>query len=382
MSDNDLIRRIKVTLRQRGLTQRDLANRLGKKEAEVSRWMSGRVGISEASLRKIEEVLELPRTSPKPIKIGLIGTGSIAARFAAEAAHVEGCYLSAAYNPDLDAARLFADRFGIEAVAATPEELLAQCDAVYIASPYKTHYDYALQALQASRHVLCETPFTLTRRQAADLYTLAQRKGLTLLVALKTAYCPSYRQTIEVARSGIIGEVVDINLSLTTLVPEKSERLRRVQTGKMAEGICFNLHPVMELLGTDFRHITYYARCQDDVETYCRALVVYPNAVATLQVGIGVKSEGSMVISGTKGYIYVPAPWWRTDYFEVRFEDQNQNRKFYYNWEGEGLRYETQEFLRSIRDSRLGSPSLTREQVMAMAKAVQQFNERKKYYIL
>ena len=89
-----------------------------------------------------------------------------------------------------------------------------------------------------------------------------------------------------------------------------------------------------------------------------------------------------MVISGTKGYIYVPAPWWRTDYFEVRFEDQNQNRKFYYNWEGEGLRYETQEFLQSIRDSRLGSPSLTRDQVMAMAKAVQQFNERKKYYKL
>ena len=136
------------------------------------------------------------------------------------------------------------------------------------------------------------------------------------------------------------------------------------------------------LLGTDYSSITYYARCQDDVETYCRAPVVYPNAVATLQVGIGVKSEGSMVISGTKGYIYVPAPWWRTDYFEVRFEDQNQTRKFYYNWEGEGLRYETQEFLRSIRDSRLGSPSLTQQQVMAIAKAVQQFNERKKYYIL
>ena len=36
------------------------------------------------------------------------------------------------------------------------------------------------------------------------------------------------------------------------------------------------------LLGTDYSSITYYARCQDDVETYCRALVVYPNAVATL----------------------------------------------------------------------------------------------------
>ena len=371
MSDNDLIRRIKVTLRQRGLTQRDLANRLGKKEAEVSRWMSGRVGISEASLRKIEEVLELPRTSLKPIKIGLIGTGSIAARFAAEAAHVEGCYLSAAYNPDLDAARLFADRFGIEAVAATPEELLAQCDAVYIASPYKTHYDYALQALQASRHVLCETPFTLTRRQAADLYTLAQRKGLTLLVALKTAYCPSFQKLIEIARSGEIGQIVDISATVTTML-DPAKTTDDFNEDRLKENATYPLLAAFKLFGTKPEKVSAFTRTDANRIIYANATLQYPDAVATIKVGTGVKSEGSLVISGTRGYLYVPAPWWKTVYFEVRFENTADNRKVYFPYEQAGLRYEIQQFISCIRNAS-DQQLLTREESLKMVEITEKY---------
>lgn len=46
---------------------------------------------------------------------------------------------------------------------------------------------------------------------------------------------------------------------------------------------------------------------------------------ASIKVGKGVKTEGELVISGTKGYIYVPAPWWKTDYFEVRRELVKKN---------------------------------------------------------
>ena len=51
--------------------------------------------------------------------------------------------------------------------------------------------------------------------------------------------------------------------------------------------------------------------------------------MASIKVGKGVKSEGELIISGTKGYIYVPAPWWKTDYFELRYEDQNKNKKYF-----------------------------------------------------
>ena len=61
------------------------------------------------------------------------------------------------------------------------------------------------------------------------------------------------------------------------------------------------------------------------------------------------KTEGNLVISGTKGYVYVPAPWWKTDYFEIRYENPADNQRYFYQLDGEGLRYELVTFLKSIR---------------------------------
>ncbi len=77
--------------------------------------------------------------------------------------------------------------------------------------------------------------------------------------------------------------------------------------------------------------------------------MLYPHGTATLRTGYGVKSEGSLVISGTKAYIYVPSPWWRTEYFEIRYENFNNNRRYFYKVDGEGIRYELAEFLRMVR---------------------------------
>ena len=94
---------------------------------------------------------------------------------------------------------------------------------------------------------------------------------------------------------------------------------------------------------------------------------------------MGVKTEGNLVISGTKGYAYVPAPWWKTDYFELRYEDQNENKKFFYKWDGAGLRYEIQEFISCIMNGRLHSVRLSRKESMVMADMMQQFTERKNW---
>ena len=87
-----------------------------------------------------------------------------------------------------------------------------------------------------------------------------------------------------------------------------------------------------------------------------------------------------MVISGTKGYAYVPAPWWLTDYFELRYEDQNNNKKFFYKWDGYGLRYEIQEFVSCIINKRFSSSRLRRRESIQMATVMEQFNVKKNFY--
>ena len=77
---------------------------------------------------------------------------------------------------------------------------------------------------------------------------------------------------------------------------------------------------------------------------FANVMLEYDNAVGNFKVGVGVKSEGSLVVSGTRGYIYVPAPWWKPDYFEVRFENPADNKKYFFPYEAAGLRYEIQVF--------------------------------------
>ena len=68
-----------------------------------------------------------------------------------------------------------------------------------------------------------------------------------------------------------------------------------------------------------------------------------------MKIGRGIKTEEQLVISGTTGYVYVPAPWWKMDYFEIRRKDSVQNKKYFYQFDGEGIRYELVSFIKAIR---------------------------------
>lgn len=328
-------------------------------------------------LKEYCEVVYLPRTqgisstmlreSQISVRIGVIGTGSIARRFVPEASFVSGNEISAAYNPDTEACRDFCRTFGIGTAASSLEELLANCDAVYVASPHYTHFEYAKAALEAGKDVFCETPFVLHLAEAKELYAIAEAKRRTLMVAHKTAYCPAFRHLVTMLKSGVIGKIVDINASVTTLTDERSVKLDHNRFGgSMNENACFPLLPILKLLGQDVRNINFYSIMKNDVDMYTKAVFRYDNATASFQVGLGAKTEGNMVISGTKGYIYVPAPWWKTDYFEQRFEDQNLNRKCFFPFMGEGLRFEIREFISHILNPDQSLYLLTKEEILKM----------------
>ena len=310
-------------------------------------------------LKEYCQVVYLPRTEgisstqlrqDRPtVSLGIIGTGSIARRFVPESKFVNSIPVVAAYNPDQEECANFCKQFEIPVAAKTLDEFYQNCSAVYVASPHFTHYEYVKSALNAGKHVLCETPFVFKRSEAEELYRIAESKNLVLMVALKTAYCPAFGHLITLLKSGMIGEIVEVSASVTTLTDESSQKMdSRYFGGSMSENACFPLLPIFKLLGTDYRNINFYSKIKNDVDIYTKAVFRYDNAVASFQVGLGVKSEGSMIISGTKGYAYVPAPWWKTDYFEIRYEDQNQNKKYFYPYAGEGLRYEIKDFVNAV----------------------------------
>ena len=331
-------------------------------------------GVSSTMLRAESEVV---------INIGVVGCGRIAKRFVSEVSRVDAAHLCALYDTCRTAAEALAPDSSL--VCDSFEALVDKSDAVYIATPHLQHYAQAKYALERGRHVLCETPMVLNADQAEELYAIAEGRGLILLEANKTAFCPAFNHLISLIKSGLIGDVVGIDASESKLWGE--DKLRRELDPNEAGGSMFEmgsypLLPILKLLGTEYENINIYSRLNDNsVDVYTRGIMRYPNAVASFQLGLGVKTEGNLVISGTQGYVYVPSPWWKTDYFELRYEDQNRNKKYFYKWDEPGLRYEIQEFVSCIVNRRI-SARMTPKMSITMARIMQQFAERQNIFTI
>lgn len=342
-------------------------------------------------LNEFCQVVYLPRTegisstmlrqeTQETIKLGILGCGRVAHRFPSEANVVSGVRVCAAYDIDSNATNVIANVNEQIVAYENIDDFYDAVDAVYIATPHLAHYQNIKDALVRKKHVLCETPMVLDGTQAKELYKLAEQQGVILMEANKTAHCPAFNHLIVLIKSGLIGEVVDIEASLSQLLDKNGREFDPEQAGgALFEEGSYPLLPILKLLGIKYEELKLYSRMENGVDIYTKGVIRYPKAICSFKVGLGVKTEGNLVISGTKGYAYVPAPWWKTDYFELRYEDQNQNKKYFYKWDGFGLRYEIQEFISCIINHRLSSARLRRRESICMAEIMQQFKERKNY---
>lgn len=344
-------------------------------------------------LNEYAEVVYLPRTegisstmlraeTTTDVHVGIIGCGRVAKRFPSEADVVNGLKIVATYDRNRSEAEYLASVLEDAKVCTSVEELYDAVDAVYIATPHLSHYQYIKDSILVGKHVLCETPMVLKKEEARELFALAEEKEVILMEANKTAHCPAFNHLMVMIKSGVIGEVVDIEASLSKLWNDQKS-LREFDSkqagGSLYELGSYPLLPIIRLLGCQYENLNIYSRMKDGVDMYTKGVLRYPHAVCSFKVGLGVKTEGNLVISGTKGYAYVPAPWWKTDYFELRYEDQNRNQKYFYKWDGAGLRYEIQEFISCILNKRFSTSRLRRRESVCMAEVMEQFTNRKNF---
>lgn len=313
------------------------------------------------------------------VRVGIVGTGRIAPRFIAEAKYVSGMNIRGAYNPYRECAIQFEEEFGVKGFFNKFQEFLEKVDAIYIASTHETHYSYAKTALENGKHVLCEKPLAFTKLQAEELFELAENKGLVLMEGIKTAYCPGFEKLMNVAKSGIIGDVCDVEACFSRITqPELREMSDVDYGGAFLEFGSYTVLPIFKLLGLDYQQITIDSiQAENGVDLYTKIHFRYKEGLALSKSGIGVKSEGQLIIAGTKGYILVESPWWLTRKFEIRYENPNQIDKYTIDFNGDGLRYEIKEFITEIKGRGNCSYNITKEETIAMAVIVEAFMEKR-----
>lgn len=296
-------------------------------------------GVSSSEIRAENRILNL----------GVVGYTPFLEKFYREASFVNGIHVKGIYLENLN--EDIGELSKVPMVTDDFDELLNNVDAVYIISSPDEHYKHIKGALEHGVHVLCEMPVVKSTDEFDELMRLAKDNSLMLIPAVRTAYSTAYSRLLLLVKTGKIGKVVSVDATCTTI----REFDKEIQQAKMWNSICTwgpaAMLPVFQILGVNCSGIIINSALVDNncmYDSFTKIDFEYDKAVASIKVGKGVKSEGELVISGTKGYIYVPAPWWKTDYFEIRYENPADNKRYFYQLDGEGIRYEIVAFVKTI----------------------------------
>ena len=294
------------------------------------------------------------RSEQSSLSLGLLGSAMFLEKVAAEAQYVNGINVIGVFSDNTDLIPDSLKNYSI--VTNELDDLFEKSEAVYIHSTPDKHYFQAKRAILSGKHVLCESPIAFSVRDSVELFELAYEHNVILMEAIRTAYSTAYQRMLLLLKAGKIGKVISVDVTCTSMksITKGNAPVLDSKWNSLSAWGPTGLLPVFQILGTDYIKKTIVSHVRDlqepdKFDLFTKIDFVYKSAVGSVKVGRGVKSEGELIVSGTKGYIYVPSPWWKTDYFEVRYENPAENRRYFYQLEGEGIRYELVAFSRAIQ---------------------------------
>lgn len=291
------------------------------------------------------------RAEDRNISLGLVGESRTLTKFYNEARYVSGIKISSIFTDDSewtcsDSSILVADCY---------DELLENCDAVFIVSnPFK-HYDQVKKALLSGKSVLCQSPIALKEKEAEELFQIADKNNLILQESIKTAYLTVYNRLLLLCQMDKIGDILSIDVNYTSSTENKTDNLSKyssiISLGPIA------LLPIFQLLGTDYKykHSSSLYLNNSNFDLFSKINFEYDNTVASIKVGNKVQSTNELIITGTKGYIHVPNPWWKTNYFELRYENLENNKKYSHQLEEKEIKKQLIIFIKSIQKNKNNS---------------------------
>ena len=129
------------------------------------------------------------------------------------------CSIDAIASRSLDSAKAWADKLGIPKAYGSYEALLADptIEAIYNPLPNDLHVEWTLKAARAGKHVLCEKPFALNAREAAQVREVAGTGPgqVHIMEAFMVRFHPQWLRARELVRSGELGELRTVQVAFS-----------------------------------------------------------------------------------------------------------------------------------------------------------------------
>lgn len=292
------------------------------------------------------------------LRWGILGLGNIAHQFTKDLLLVPGNTLSAVASRDIQKAKEFASLYGAPQAYGTYEALFEdrEVDIIYIGTPHDSHAQLSTAALNAGKHLLCEKPLAVNRKQVQQIIDAARKNQRFMMEALWSRFNPSIQAALQLIENKAIGEVNYINadFNFNTSAPDEN----RIFNMDLAGGALLDIgiYPVFlayaiwgkpeQILASARFH-----RTGSDLQT--SAILKYPQGFANIMCGVQSKSDMVAKIYGTQGHIFIDSRWHEAQGYAIQANGKTE--KVSLPTLGKGFTYEIEECQRCIQSGELES---------------------------
>ncbi|MDB5286393.1 MAG: oxidoreductase [Mucilaginibacter sp.] len=304
------------------------------------------------------------------IRWGIIGCGRIAHRFMQGLPEVPGAELAASWSRRAETVDVFVNQYGGKACRSVEDLLASDIDAVYIATLPDSHAQYAIQALKAGKHVLCEKPATINLSQLEEVLQVAKSTGLLFMEGMKPPFYPLYTKLKEYLLQDPIGQVgyVRAGSSVADISKDHPNFSYELAGGSLMQIGIYEAFLAIDWLGSllNIQAMGHFG--ETGIDMFAIFQTQHTGGYSQVYTGFDLHGKGDALIAGTLGYITIHKNWWNPakatiDYLDGRSVELNEP------FIAGGLNYETAHFCDLIRAGAIESPIITHEmskQMIAM----------------
>lgn len=298
------------------------------------------------------------------LRWGILGTGGIATLQTSDLI-ANGLTVAAVGSRSQESADAFASKFSIATAHPSYEALVADpnVDAIYVSTPHPFHYENALLALNAGKHVLVEKPFTMNASQAEEVVAVAKAKNLVVLEAMWTRYLPHMVRIRQLLKDGVLGD-------LRTLISDHSQNLpkdpaHRINDPALGGGALLDLgiYPVsfaFDVFGAPTGIHASAIMTATGVDAQTTIMFEYEgNRRAIMVTALDAIGPNTTTITGTEGRIEIDAVWYNPTSFRRYDKTNTVVEQFDEKVIGRGMHFQAAELERIVASGAIANDVLS-----------------------
>ena len=316
----------------------------------------------------------------KKVRFGIVGTGTIAHRFAEAIKNVENAELVAVASRTSENAEKFGDEFNIP-VRFDSYEGMAQSDlidAAYIAVPHSGHIDCSVLMMNNKKHVLCEKPMAVNSREAEEMFSCAKENDVLLMEAMWARLVPGTLEMLRLVSQGVLGEIrgVEGKFCYTMDEDEMDHHVFKSENGggSLLDVGVYGLNFASWYLGKDVKEIIAQSDMYNGVDSHTCVLMKYENGgIADISSAILLRKPNEGYVYGTKGYAHLPR-FYAPQEINLVF-NSGERETISTPYAGNGFEEQITHFSECVLKGIKESPVVTREQTLYVTRQMDEIRK-------